>query len=138
MIRPCRSSEFETILSIINDAALAYKGVIPADCWKEPYMSRDELRHEINTGVIFWGYEEKGELVGVMGIQHVHDITLIRHAYVLTARRNKGTGSKLLSFLRGQTTSPILIGTWADAVWQSVFMKNTVLVLFQEKIRTGC
>lgn len=124
MIRPCRSSEFETLLSIINDTALAYKGVIPADCWKEPYMSRDELRHEINAGVIFWGYEEKGELVGVMGIRHVHDVTLIRHAYVLTARRNKGIGSKLQSFLRGQTTSPILIGTWADAVWAIRFYEK--------------
>ncbi len=116
MIRPCRSSEFETILSIINDAAQVYRGVIPADCWKEPYMSRDELRHEINAGVIFWGYEENCELAGVMGIQHVHDVTLIRHAYVPTSRQNHGIGSKLLSFLRGQTTRPILIGTWADAV----------------------
>ena len=117
MIRRCDSSEFETIHAIINDAAQAYKGVIPADCWKEPYMSEDELRHEMAEGVLFWAYEEDGELIGVMGIQQVQDVALIGNAYVHRFRRNRGIGAKLLSFLRGRTTRPLLIGTWADAVW---------------------
>jgi len=124
MIRQCYNTESETIYEIINDAAQAYKGVIPADCWKEPYMSKDELRREMDEGVVFWGYEEGGELVGVMGIQHVQDVTLIRHAYVRTAKRNQGIGRKLLSYLREQTTRPILIGTWADAVWAIRFYEK--------------
>ena len=124
MIRQCDSTDFRTISSIINDAAQAYKGVIPADCWKEPYMPEDELRHEIAEGVIFWGYEEGGDLVGVMGIQHVQDVTLIRHAYVRTARRNQGIGGKLLSWLGDQTARPVLIGTWADAVWAIRFYEQ--------------
>ena len=124
MIRQCDGTDFQTISSIINDAARAYKGVVPPDCWKEPYMPEGELRHEIADGVIFWGYEEGGELVGVMGIQHVQDITLIRHAYVRTARRNQGIGAKLLSWLRARTTRPVLIGTWADAVWAIRFYER--------------
>lgn len=125
MIRQCDHNEFEMICSIINDAAQAYEGVIPADRWKEPYMSRDELRREIiDEDVVFWGYEEDGELVGVMGMQHLEDATLIRHAYVRTARRDEGIGGKLLSYLRKQTTRPILIGTWADAVWAIRFYEK--------------
>ncbi len=124
MIHQCTNAQFEIIQSIINDAAQAYKGVIPADCWKEPYMSKDELRHEINQGVVFWDYEEEGKLVGVMGIQSVQDVTLIRHAYVRTAKQNRGTGRKLLSHLRQQTTSPILVGTWADALWAIRFYEK--------------
>ncbi|MFQ5796199.1 MAG: GNAT family N-acetyltransferase [Candidatus Bipolaricaulia bacterium] len=124
MMRQCDSSEFETIYSIINDAAQAYKGVIPDDCWKEPYMAKDELRHETDEGVVFWGYEEDGELVGAMGIQHVQDVTLIRHAYVRTAKRNQGIGGKLLSSLREQAARPILVGTWADAVWAIRFYEK--------------
>ena len=95
-----------------------------ADRWKEPYMSKDELRHEMDEGVIFWGYEEGVELIGVMGIQQVQDVTLIRHAYVRTARRNQDIGGKLLAFLREQTARPILIGTWADAVWAIRFYEK--------------
>jgi len=124
MIRRCESRDFEMIYAIINDAARAYKGIIPADRWKEPYMSRDELRREMNEGVVFWGYEEQGELVGVMGIQQVQDVTLIRHAYVRTSKRNHGIGGKLLSSLRDQTTRPILVGTWADAVWAVRFYEK--------------
>lgn len=124
MIRQCDSKDFQTITAIINDAAQAYKGVIPADCWKEPYMPEDELRHEIADGVVFWGYEEGGELLGVMGIQHVQDVTLIRHAYVRTARRSQGIGGVLLSWLLAQTTRPVLIGTWADAVWAIRFYER--------------
>jgi N-acetylglutamate synthase-like GNAT family acetyltransferase len=124
MIRQCDTSEFEIIYEIINDAAQTYKGIIPVDRWKEPYMSKDELRREIDAGVIFWGFEEDGELVGVTGIQHIQDVTLIRHAYVRTAKRNEGIGGKLLSHLREQTTRPILIGTWADAVWAIRFYEK--------------
>jgi len=125
MIRQCDNSEFRIIYEIINDAAQAYKGVIPMDCWKQPYMSKDELRREIDEDVTFWGYyEEDGELVGVTGIQHVQDVTLIRHAYVRTAKRKRGIGGKLLSHLRKQTARPILIGTWADAVWAIRFYEK--------------
>lgn len=137
MIRQCRNSEFETIYSIINDAAQAYKGVIPADCWKEPYLSKDELWYEINAGVLFWGCEEDDELIGVMGIQHVQDVTLIRHAYICMVRQNQGIGSKLLSYLRLRTTRPLLIGTWADAIWAVRFYEKHGfrLVSLEEKDR---
>ena len=112
------------IYEIINEAAQVYNGVIPADCWKEPYMSDDELRHEMDAGVAFWRYEEDGQLVGVMGIQHVQDVTLIRHAYIRTGKQNQGIGGQLLSYLRSQTTRPILIGTWANAMWAIRFYEK--------------
>ena len=124
MIRLCNDNDFVEIFLIVNDAAQAYKGVIPADCWNEPYMSKAYLRHEMDAGVAFWGYEEAGELAGVMGIQDVQDVTLIRHAYVRTVRRNRGIGGKLLSFLRTQTSRPVLIGTWTAAVWAVGFYKK--------------
>lgn len=123
-IRPCKESEFETMYGIINDAAEAYRGIIPADRWQEPYMPKEELRHEIDEGVVFWGYEEKGILLGVMGMQDVQDVTLMRHAYVRTARRNQGIGGKLLTALRERTTRPVLIGTWAVAVWAVRFYER--------------
>jgi N-acetylglutamate synthase-like GNAT family acetyltransferase len=124
LIRQCNEKDFQTIGEIINDAAQVYKGVIPADRWKEPYMPAEELRHEIDDGVVFWGYEEDGELIGVMGIQPVQDVTLIRHAYVRTGRRKQGIGSKLIAHLRSLTDRPILIGTWADAVWAIRFYEK--------------
>jgi len=137
MIRQCDASEVELIYSIINDAAEAYRGVIPGDCWKEPYMSKDELQHEVDQGVVFWGYEQDGELFGVMGIQHLQDVTLIRHAYVRAAKRNQGIGGKLLSSLRQQATRPLLVGTWADALWAIRFYENYgfQLVSWEEKER---
>lgn len=124
MIRPCTETDFETMYAIINDAAQAYKGVIPADRWHEPYMPRAELRHEIAAGVRFWGYEEDGALVGVMGIQDMQDVTLIRHAYVYTARRGQGIGGKLLAHLLTLADRPILIGTWAAATWAIRFYEK--------------
>jgi N-acetylglutamate synthase-like GNAT family acetyltransferase len=124
MIRRCEETDFETIHEIINEAAQVYRGIIPADRWKEPYMHRDELRHEIEAHVRFWGYEEDGQLLGVMGIQDVLDVTLIRHAYVRTAQQNKGIGGKLLSHLRTLTSLPILLGTWADATWAIRFYEK--------------
>jgi N-acetylglutamate synthase-like GNAT family acetyltransferase len=112
------------MLEIINDAAQAYRGVIPADRWHEPYMSRDELRHEIEDAILFWGYEEDGKLIGIMGIQDTGDVTLIRHAYVSTAWRRKGIGSKLLSELVAKTDLPLLIGTWAAATWAIHFYEK--------------
>jgi N-acetylglutamate synthase-like GNAT family acetyltransferase len=124
MIRQHNHSKAGMIYTVINDAAQAYHGVIPADCWKEPYMSKDELQHEMDAGVAFWGYEEDGQLMGVMGIQHVQDVTLIRHAYVRTGKQNQGIGGQLLSYLRSQTTRPILIGTWANAMWAVRFYEK--------------
>jgi GNAT superfamily N-acetyltransferase len=124
MIRPCDVSDFETMYGIINDAAEAYIGVIPEDRWHVPYMSKDELNHEIDQGVVFWGYEEDGQLIGVMGIQDVKDVTLIRHAYVRTAKRNQGIGGRLLSELCKKTTRPRLVGTWEGAVWAIRFYEK--------------
>jgi len=116
MIRKCTASDFERVYEIINDAAQTYKGIIPTEYWKEPYMSREELRRELDEGIEMWGYEENGRLIGVMGIQHKQNVTLIRHAYVCTARQNQGIGGKLLSYLRGLTEEPILIATWSNDV----------------------
>jgi N-acetylglutamate synthase-like GNAT family acetyltransferase len=124
IMRQCRSDEFEVIGEIINDAAQAYRGVIPEDRWHEPYMSPAELEEQVKQGVIFWGTEQDGKLTGVMGIQPVQDVTLIRHAYVRTACRNQGIGSSLLRHLRALTTRPILIGTWAAAVWAVAFYEK--------------
>ncbi|HEX7372215.1 MAG TPA: GNAT family N-acetyltransferase [Thermodesulfobacteriota bacterium] len=124
MIRPCDPREFEVIYEIINDAARTYRGVIPSDWWKDPYMDREELRHEIHEGVVFWGYQEKGQLLGVMGLQPVQDVTLIRHSYVRTARRNQGIGGKLLSHLKAQTDRPLLVGTWAAILWAIRFYEK--------------
>lgn len=110
--------------AIINDAARAYRGVIPEDRWHEPYMPREDLRREIGDGVRFWGFEEDGKLIGVMGIQDVGDVTLIRHAYVTTSERRKGIGSMLLSELVRKTDRPLLIGTWADAAWAIRFYEK--------------
>ncbi|HEV2699531.1 MAG TPA: GNAT family N-acetyltransferase [Terriglobales bacterium] len=137
MIRPCGQSDFEVIWTIINDGARAYAGVIPADRWKEPYMPKSELQHEINDGVVFWGYEGPGELTGVMGIQDVRDVTLIRHAYVRTDAQGRGIGGQLLSHLRKLAKNPMLIGTWADATWAIRFYERHGFELIspQEKNR---
>jgi len=124
MIRKCNDGDFETIFEIINNAAQAYKGVIPTDCWHEPYMSKENLRHEMDSGVVFWGYEENGTLLGVMGIQEVQDVTLIRHAYVRTSYRNHGIGGKLISHLMTLISRPALVGTWAAAVWAIRFYEK--------------
>jgi len=123
-IRACTAADVPEIFAIINDAATAYKGVIPADRWHEPYMPREELEHEIAAGVRFSGYTEKGILLGVMGIQDVKDVTLIRHAYVRTIARNHGIGGKLLAHLVSQTQRPILIGTWVAATWAIRFYER--------------
>ena len=123
-IRPCRDADFTTIWSIINDGAVAYRGVIPPDRLRDPYMTTEELSHEIASGVHFWGCEENGSLVGVMGLQEVADVTLIRHAYVRTDYQKQGVGAELLSHLRGMTERPLLIGTWAAAHWAIRFYQR--------------
>jgi len=123
-VRRCDERDFEMIWDIINDGARAYKGIIPADRWTEPYMSREKLRHEIADGVVFWGYEEAGTLLGVMGIQPVKDVTLVRHAYVRSSSQERGIGGRLLAHLRGLTSGPVLIGTWAAAVWAIRFYER--------------
>jgi len=110
--------------AIINDAAQAYKGLIPVDRWHEPYMPMEEMEEEIRDGVEFWGFEEDCELVGVMGIQDRGEVTLMRHAYVRTARRKRGIGTRLLRHLEGLTDKPILIGTWAAAIWAVRFYEK--------------
>jgi len=117
MIRPCTASDLPDIFAIINDAARAYRGVIPADCWHEPYMPLAELKQEINHGVEFWAYEENQQLVGVMGMQPVRDVTLIRHAYVGTRMRQHGIGGQLLKYLLNRIDRRILVGTWQAADW---------------------
>jgi N-acetylglutamate synthase-like GNAT family acetyltransferase len=136
-IRPCGERDIEIIYDIVNDAAQAYRCIIPADRWKEPYMSEDELRHEIDEGVKFWCYTEGGEVLGIMGMQDVEDVTLMRHAYVRTVRRRQGIGGRLLSLLRQKTSRPILIGTWAAAAWAVRFYEahGFYLVSPEEKDR---
>ena len=124
MIRKCTAGDLDAIEVIINEAAQAYRGVIPDDCWHEPYMSRAELLHELGAGVSFSGWELGGTLVGVMGLQPVGDVTLIRHAYVRRAHQGQRIGGKLLEALRDDTQGRLLVGTWADASWAIRFYEH--------------
>jgi GNAT superfamily N-acetyltransferase len=123
-IRRCRDDERSAILAVVNAAAVAYRGVIPADRWHEPYMSAQELEGEINAGVVFWGYEADGLLPGVMGIQPVRDVDLIRHAYVQPGNQRRGVGGALIEHLRSLSDRPMLVGTWAAAVWAIDFYRR--------------
>lgn len=124
LIRRCGDADVPAICAIVNDAAEAYRGVIPADRWHEPYMPENELRGEIAAGVLFWGAVAGGRLVGVMGLQDVQDVALIRHAYVATAARRHGVGGVLLRHLLAQTARPMLVGTWAAATWAIRFYEK--------------
>ena len=124
MIRICRDSDLDVILEIINDGARAYQGFIPEDCWHYPYMSAREPLRETKDGVVFFAHEQDGTLRAVMGIQDRGDVCLIRHAYVRTAERNRGLGTKLLAFLESTTAKPLLVGTWAAAVWAIAFYQK--------------
>lgn len=123
-IRPCRDEEQEVILAIINTAAAAYRGVIPPDRWQEPYMESSELEHETGAGVRFWGFAADGELIGVMGIQPLRDLDLIRHAYVLPDHQRRGVGAALLRHLRGMSSRRTLVGTWEAAEWAIRFYRR--------------
>ena len=134
MIRGLSSSDFDALYRVVNDAAQAYKGIIPDDRWKEPYMPREELREEIDAGVEFYGWTENGDIIGVMGIQRVKDVTLIRHAYVLTEHQRKGVGGRLLKHLVDLTeSSDILIGTWEDADWAIRFYEKHGFTLVPQR-----
>jgi N-acetylglutamate synthase-like GNAT family acetyltransferase len=137
MIRRCRDDEREAILEIVNAAAEAYRGVIPADRWHEPYMPAAELDGAVAAGVEFWGYEADGELVGVMGIQPLEDVELIRHAYVKPGSQRGGVGGALLGHLTDQASKPLLVGTWAAAEWAIAFYRGHgfVQVSSEEKTR---
>jgi GNAT superfamily N-acetyltransferase len=123
-IRRCRDNERPAILAIVNAAAEAYRGVIPPDRWHDPYMPAAELDGEIAAGVEFWGYEAGGDLAGVMGIQDVRDVTLIRHAYVAPGRQRGSVGGALLEHLVATATRPLLVGTWAAAEWAIRFYQR--------------
>ena len=137
MIRICGTEDFEQIYEIINDAAQAYKGIIPEDRWHEPYMPKDELQQQISDGVVFWVYAEENNIIGVMGIQDKGAVSLIRHAYVRTLERSKGIGGQLLTHLCALTSKPILIGTWEAATWAIRFYQKYgfELASYEEKER---
>jgi GNAT superfamily N-acetyltransferase len=136
-ITPCQAADLPVIFEIINQSALAYKGVIPPDRWHEPYMPMAELNSEIARGVRFYGCRVDGRLAGVMGIQEVKDVTLIRHAYVRTESRRLGIGQALLEHLNQLTARPVLIGTWKAATWAIRFYEKNgfKLVTDEEKSR---
>ena len=124
VIRESTDDDFDTMLSIINEAAQAYRGVIPADRWHEPYMSADDLRNEISDGIDFWIADEEGTVIGVMGIQDKGEVTLVRHAYVSSSAQGKGVGTSLLRHIQNLADKPVLIGTWAAASWAIEFYKR--------------
>jgi N-acetylglutamate synthase-like GNAT family acetyltransferase len=132
LIRKSEGPDSAAMLAIINDAAQAYRGVIPADRWHEPYMPADQLTKEIGAGVVFWVAEEQGRVVGVMGIQDKGDVALVRHAYVSTALRRKGVGTRLLRHVEKLTSKPILIGTWAAAAWAIDFYRRNGYTVVSE------
>jgi N-acetylglutamate synthase-like GNAT family acetyltransferase len=124
MIRRCQSSDLPGMCAVINEAASVYKGVIPSDRWHEPYMPLEELREEIRRGVEFWGYEENGQLAGVMGLQRVKDVILIRHAYVKPEMQNRGIGGNLMRHLLERVDGKTLVGTWKAASWAIRFYEK--------------
>ncbi len=133
MIRSCQASDAGSIYFIINRAAEAYEGIIPPDCYHQPYMPVEELEQEMKQ-MSFFGWEVNGEFVGVMGFQPIKDVTLIRHAYVLPHWQRQGIGNKLLNHLRSLvTTSRLLVGTWADAHWAIAFYKKHGFSLLPDK-----
>jgi GNAT superfamily N-acetyltransferase len=137
VIRLCRDDERPAILAIVNAAAEVYRGVIPPDRWHEPYMPAAELDGEIAAGVRFWGYEADGVLLGVMGIQPVDDVTLIRHAYVAPGRQRGGVGGALLDHLVATATTPLLVGTWATAGWAIRFYERHGFALVSPERKTA-
>jgi GNAT superfamily N-acetyltransferase len=123
-LRRCGAEDLATMLAIVNAAAEAYRGVIPADRWQEPYMPEAELREEIGAGVEFWGIDTGDGLIGVMGVQAVRDVDLIRHAYVRPDRQRYGVGTELIGHLRRLSTRRMLVGTWAAASWAITFYER--------------
>jgi len=133
VIKNLANNDIEAVYSIVNRAACAYKGIIPDDCYHEPYMPLEELQAEMSR-MTFFGWEERRRLVGVMGFQRVKDVTLIRHAYILPDRQRKGIGARLLGYLRGMTTTrQLLVGTWKDATWAVEFYQKHGFRLMPDK-----
>jgi GNAT superfamily N-acetyltransferase len=132
MIRKIGAGDFDAALAIVNDAAQAYRGVIPADRWHEPYMPRDELEKEVEAGVVFWVAEEEGQLLGVMGIQDKGEVALVRHAYVRPTLQRKGVGRALLRHVERLSAKAMLIGTWADASWAIDFYRRNGFTLVSD------
>tara|TARA_B100001013_G_scaffold185598_1_gene111938 strand:+ start:54 stop:542 length:489 start_codon:yes stop_codon:yes gene_type:complete len=137
MISEYKKTDTSKILNIINDASIKYKGVIPDDCWKEPYMSEQELIDEFSDGVRIYGYNHNNELIGVIGIQEVKDVVLIRHAYTLSSYQGKGAGSALLEYLlKKNLNSRLLVGTWKDATWAIRFYEKFGFILHAKEEKT--
>jgi len=137
MISEYKKTDTSKILNIINDASIKYKGVIPDDCWKEPYMSEQELIDEFSDGVRIYGYNHNNELIGVIGIQEVKDVVLIRHAYTLSSFQGKGAGSALLEYLlKKNLNSRLLVGTWKDATWAIRFYEKFGFILHAKEEKT--
>ena len=134
IVRPCRAVERPVICEIINAAAEAYRGAIPADRWHEPYMSAQELDSEISMGVAFWAYERDGVVVGVMGIQPVRDVDLIRHAYVRPGSQRHGVGAALITHIRTLSSRRMLVGTWAAATWAIRFYESHSFELLEPQL----
>ena len=134
-IRLCRPDEHGAILAIINAAAEVYRGTIPPDRWHEPHMPSEELESEIAAGVEFWGYEADGSLAGVMGVQAVADLDLIRHAYVLPGQQGRGVGGALLKHLRSRSQRPMLVGTWTSAEWAIRFYERHGFALVTPEVK---
>jgi GNAT superfamily N-acetyltransferase len=133
MIRKCGEEDYKGVLAVINKAAIVYRGKIPDECWREPYMSMEELQEEVRDGVAFWGFYSASALVGVMGLQDKEDVMLIRHGYVLPDLQRRGLGSRLLGFLIKRSNRPFLVGTWSDADWAvSFYEKNGFKLLSKE------
>ena len=137
MISECTKSDTSKILLIINDASIRYKGIIPDNCWREPYMSEQELIDEFSDGVRMFGYHQNSKLIGVIGIQEVKDVILIRHAYTLTSYQDKGTGSALLEYLlKKNQNSRLLVGTWRNATWAIRFYEKFGFILHTKEQST--
>lgn len=135
MIRLCTPADLEAVCDVINDASVAYRDAIPSDRLKHPYMPMRELREEIEAGVVFWGMFEESGPQAVMGLQHVADVALVRHAYTRTASQGRGLGKTLLRHVLGQTTRPVLIGTWAAATWAIGFYESQGFKLVDDRDR---
>lgn len=133
IIRESTGADLGMILAIVNDAARAYRGVIPADRWHDPYMSSEELSKEIADGVVFWVAEQDGRVLGVMGIQDKGDVALVRHAYVATTTQRTGVGTRLLRHVEALVDKPVLIGTWADASWAIEFYRRNGYTLVSRR-----
>ena len=130
MIKEYKQNNTSEILNIINNASIKYKGIIPDDCWKEPYMSEKELLNEFSDGVCMYGYHQNDKLIGVIGVQKVKDVILIRHAYTLSSYQNRGAGSALIEYLlKKNQDSRLLVGTWKDATWAIQFYQKFGFIL---------